>query len=239
MDSLIKNNDLIKLFSKIEYDLAIENKEKYQDISAHAVKIIELIRTSIGAILEEKANDFLLYYAAIYKHYTLALLSILRLQETQANLNIRQIIEAGACASYSLANPLYYTQHKQPVISIINDKTREKAYKWLEKNHKSFSDFLKKSKDIINPFYAHGGLFTACLGQIDIPTNISFTDKEDPNAIQLNLWHLSSTTIALMHMFFQINKTYNLLQFHEDFEKMLQELKEESDQLKLKIKIKS
>ncbi|MFN7098408.1 MAG: hypothetical protein ACK4PR_12765, partial [Gammaproteobacteria bacterium] len=163
---------LINTLSQTEYALGDKNDKKYHPFSTHTIQSIELIQTSIAGTLDFKADEFLRYYRAIYKHLVLAFLSTLRLQETQASLNIRQLLEVGACAAYSLGEPQLYNPTISTEIDLLNDKTRVNAYKWLEKNDPSLSNFLESIKKNINISYAHGGLFTACVGMEDDASNI-------------------------------------------------------------------
>ncbi len=47
---------------------------------------------------------FAIFLSQVKKHSTLALFSVVRLHHTQAMMDLRQVLEAGACASYAIAN---------------------------------------------------------------------------------------------------------------------------------------
>jgi hypothetical protein len=45
------------------------------------------------------------FFAQVKTHHTLALFSTVRLHKVQSIMNLRQVLEAGACAAFAIANP--------------------------------------------------------------------------------------------------------------------------------------
>src|SRR2546430_9857689 len=54
-----------------------------------------------GSSCESRAS----FFAQVKKHHMLALFSTVRLHKVQALMNLRQVLEAGACAAFAIANP--------------------------------------------------------------------------------------------------------------------------------------
>jgi hypothetical protein len=92
------------------------------------------------------------------KHHTLALFSTLRLHKVQAMLNLRQTLEAGACAAFAIANP----DHAHFVVAdeydILDPMPAGKRYAWLDQNYPTGSNAIKEVKAQINATVAHANL---------------------------------------------------------------------------------
>ncbi len=86
---------------------------------------------------------FVMFLSQIRKSLTLAVFSAVRLHEVQARMNQRHAIEAGVNAAYALANPNpkdFYIEDEQGTLH-SPQRLMNKRYRWLEQNHKNYSDF--------------------------------------------------------------------------------------------------
>jgi hypothetical protein len=91
---------------------------------------------------------FASFLSQLKKHHTLALFSAVRLHKVQAMMDVRQSLEAGACAAFAIANP----DHSQFVdaddygILDPSQKLARKRYAWLDKNYPAGSTAIKEIK---------------------------------------------------------------------------------------------
>lgn len=78
-------------------------------------------------------------------------------------INLRQVLEAGACAAFAVANP----DHKHFVdtdahgILDPSPKLARKRYAWLKQNYPAGSDAIERMKKQINLEAAHANLIGA------------------------------------------------------------------------------
>jgi hypothetical protein len=84
------------------------------------------------------------------KHHTLAVFSALRLHKVQAMMNLRQTLEAGACAAFAIANPdpahfVVADEH-----DILDPVPAGKRYAWLDQNYPEGATAIKEIKTQIN-----------------------------------------------------------------------------------------
>ena len=94
------------------------------------------------------------------KHHTLALFSTVRLQKVQAMMNLRQTLEAGACAAFAIANldHAHFVDTDEHGILDPSPKLVGKRYDWLDKNYPDGSTAIKEMKQQINASVAHANL---------------------------------------------------------------------------------
>jgi hypothetical protein len=102
------------------------------------------------AAFDHDRMNFGRFTAIMKKHHMLAILSTVRLHKSQAMMNLRQAIEAGASAAFALANPedKHFFEWVNGLIQLPK-KLPGKRYHWLDKNHKQLSDAIKAKKDSI------------------------------------------------------------------------------------------
>jgi hypothetical protein len=96
------------------------------------------------------------------KHHILALFSTVRLHKVQALMNLRQTLEAGACAAFAIANPdhAHFVNTDEYGILDPNKKLTGKRYKWLDQNYPTGSTAIRQMKDQINASTAHANLIS-------------------------------------------------------------------------------
>jgi hypothetical protein len=93
----------------------------------------------------------------------LALFSTVRLHKVQALMNLRQVLEAGACAAFAIANPdhKHFVDTDEHGILDPSQRLAKQRYAWLKENYPAGSDALEALKKQINLEAAHANLVTA------------------------------------------------------------------------------
>lgn len=223
-----------------EKEMVIKGAERYGEYFINAADLNHLLNEFHKSIAPDHFI-FAAFLSQFRKHHTLALFSAVRLHHVQAMMNMRQVLESGACAAYAIAN------HNVEDFADVNDqgiidlsgKLTQKRYKWLEENYKAGSDAIKSMKDSINNSAAHSNIvyayktfnFNAKSGKFDTP----FFDIEDEYHIKTDLWMIGNVAMGLMDLFYGINKGRDVIRFNDDFIPRLRSLRKQNDKLKKKI----
>lgn len=84
--------------------MVIRGVNRYGPYFSNASEFIEMLSTGMIKSIDPDRDLFAIFLSHIQKHLTLALFSALRLHHVQAMMNLRQVLEAGACAAYAIAN---------------------------------------------------------------------------------------------------------------------------------------
>lgn len=178
------------------------------------------------------------FLSQVKKHHTLALLSAVRLHKVQSMMNLRQVLEAGACAAYAIANP-----DPKDFVDVDNHglldpskKLTVKRYKWLEQNYRAGSDAIKEMKDQINVSTAHANLLnTYNTFQPDDKARAfaaPFFDFEDEYYVKSDLWLIGKVALTLLDLFYGVNAELNLVKLIDDFEARFSQLAQQSETLR-------
>jgi hypothetical protein len=170
------------------------------------------------------------FFAQVKKHHMLALFSTVRLHKVQALMNLRQVLEAGACAAFAIANP----DHKHFVDTddhgILDplQKLASQRYAWLKQHYPTGSDAIEALKKQINAEAAHANLITA---QANFRTDYNerwfaapFFDIEDEYFVKTDLWRIGSIAITLLDLFYGVNNGRNVIKFVDNFAPIFQGL---------------
>jgi len=173
------------------------------------------------------------------KHHTLALFSLLRLHKVQAMLNLRQTLEAGACAAFAIAHP----GHEHFVVAdehdILDPVSAGKRYTWLDKNYNAGSTRIKEIKQQINSSTAHANLIsthnTFRIEREDGWFSAPFFDLEDEHFVKVDLWMISDVAITLMHYFNEINEERSVLKFVDNFDYLIQKVVQQNSELRTEL----
>jgi hypothetical protein len=106
---------------------------------------------------------FAAFQALTKKHLTLALFSTVRLHKEQAMMDLRQALEAGACAAFAIANPDHAHFVDTDQFGILNPSQRlgSKRNRWLDANYPNASKAIQEQKDLINASNSHANLISA------------------------------------------------------------------------------
>jgi hypothetical protein len=170
------------------------------------------------------------------KHHTLALFSAVRLHEVQAMLNLRQTLEAGACAAFAIANPDPAHFVVADEYDILDPIPAAKRYAWLDQNHAAGSTHIREIKQQINASTAHANLITTHktfrLNYKEGWMSAPFFDIEHKHYVKTQLWMIGDVALTLMHYFYEINEGRNVIKFVDNFWPLIQPLGQRNDALR-------
>jgi len=138
-------------------------------------------------------------------------------------MNLRQVLEAGACAAFAIANPdhKHFVDTDEHGILDPSPKLARKRYSWLKQNYPAGSDAIENIKKHINETGAHANLVNAqnnfrpdyIAGWFAEP----FFDIEDEHFIKIDLWRIGSVAITLLDVFYGVNEGRNVIKFVDNF----------------------
>ena len=153
-------------------------------------------------------------------------------------MDLRQVLEAGSCAAYAIANPDKAGFGDIAENGII-DPSKEltvKRYSWLETNFKTGSDAIKNMKGLINGSTAHSNIVYAqknfSFDNASRKFVTPFFDNEDEYHVKCDLWQIANIVMGLMDLFYGVNKDINVIKFIDDFVPRLKALEAENFRLK-------
>jgi hypothetical protein len=170
------------------------------------------------------------FFAQVKKHHTLALFSAVRLHKVQSMINLRQVLEAGACAAFAIANPghQHFVDTDAHGILDPSPKLARKRYAWLKQNYPAGSGAIEGMKKQINLEAAHANLISA---QANFRTDYTegwfaspFFDIEDAHFVKTDLWRIGSIAITLLDLFYGVNNGRNVIKFVDNFVPIFQKL---------------
>ena len=145
----------------------------------------------------------------------LAYLSAVRRHRAQCALNLRIMLEYACVALFALGEP-----DEAKVIGsepdgspLMQDRTKERAYKWLDKHHVEVSARFKKAKVGISKFEAHGGVIgTGAVFDWDRLGGdefyASFFDEGGIEMVHVSLWQIGNFSMGVMSALVIVNRTY-------------------------------
>jgi hypothetical protein len=176
------------------------------------------------------------------KHHTLSLFSTVRLHKVQAMMNLRQTLEAGACAAFAIANPdhPHFVDTDDYGILDPSQKLAGKRYDWLDNNYPEGSTAIKEIKKQINMSAAHANLISThntfrtddAAGQFVAP----FFDVEDEYYVKTDLWIIGHVAHTLLQLFYGVNDGRNVIKFADNFVPAIQLLGEKNEALREEMK---
>ncbi len=220
-----------------EHQMVVDGGKLYGEFFQNALDFQNLFH---NFLISCPADHFVFcaFLGQIQKHSLLAILSTLRRQETQAMMNLRQLLESSALAAYSIGDGKYddfLTKDNKDLFE-LSKKYKEKAYPWLDENYKLGSDAIKRMKDLINESSSHSNLVIAYrnfkLNPKSKFAEIPFFDFKDEYQTKTTLWQISNIIMGVMDLFYGINQQYKVLVFSPDFVERLKELEKVNDKLK-------
>lgn len=182
---------------------------------------------------------FTVFLGQIRKHQLLAILSTLRLHHTQAMMDLRQMLEAGASAAFALSNPNpeSFVEKDENGILLPSQELRNKQYKWLDKNFPAGSKSIQLMKDQLNKTSSHANLVDAHrnykFGEKEIQT--PYFDFENFFHTKTALWQISNITLGLVDLLYGVNLKEGAITFIESFEEDLQKLLNDNQTIKNRI----
>lgn len=226
-------NDIINS----EHQMVIDGEKLYGSFYKNALDFYQLLQDFITQVSAEKLI-FCIFFNQIRKHSLLAILSTLRRQDTQAMMNLRQVLEAGALASYSIAKGDWDDLIAEDNEDMFkkSEKYKDDAYKWLEENYKKGSDAIQTMKRLINKSSAHNNVIMAHrsfnFNSKEKVAETPFFDIEDDYLTKTALWQAANIIMGIMDLTYGVSQKYKGLEFTEDFTKRLKTLESTNNKLK-------
>ena len=185
--------------------------ERYPVYYPHALELSLFLSNFIKSIDADRAV-FGMFLSQVKKHHTLALFSTVRLHKIQAGMNLRQVLEAGACAAFAIANPghEHFVDTDEQGILDPSQKLAKKRYEWLAEHYPAASATIKSLKDGINQSTAHANLIYASnnfqFNEASRSFDAPFFDIEDEYFLKADLWMTGNVALALMDTFYGVNR---------------------------------
>lgn len=232
--------DTIGEILESETEMILKGAERYGEYFVNAADFNHLLNKFLKSA-ELDRFIFVAFLSQIRKHHTLTLFSAVRLHHIQAMMDMRQVLESGACAAYAIANPDVKDFADIDNRGIINtsDALTQKRYKWLEKNYKAGSDAIKNMKGTINSSTAHSNIvYAQKIFKFDPQSEkfeTPFFDIEDEYHVKVDLWMIGNVAMGLMDLFYGINKGHDTIKFIDDFIPRLKSLEKQNEKLKQEI----
>jgi hypothetical protein len=117
---------------------------------------------------DESASNFQQRDNAVAKHHLLAVFSTVRLHHIQAMMNLRQVLENGACAAFAIANPdpAHFASTTPEGTLDASQKLTIKRCDWLKKHFPQGSSSIEAMKKMINTSTAHANIAFRLRGRV-------------------------------------------------------------------------
>ena len=158
-------------------------------------------------------------------------------------MNLRQVLEAGSCAAYAIANPdrSGFADINEHGIADASQALTNRRYKWLDDNFKQGSDYIKNMKGLINSSSAHSNIVYAhnnfSLDEKQRQYSTPFFDIEDEYRVKTGLWQIANIALGIMDLLYGVNIPFDVIKFSDDYVSRLKNL--EAINIKLKQEIMS
>jgi hypothetical protein len=212
---------------------ALERYGKHYD-NALAISVY---LTSFLESFDQSRWVFGSFMGEVKKHQLLSLFSTIRLHKVQAMMNLRQVVEAGACAAYAIANPDHndFVDTDEHGILDPSQRLARKRYKWLDEHYPDGSKAIKDIKEELNKTTSHANLINAYSSgawAAEDWFSTPFFDIEDSYHVQTDLWRIGNAGLVLMLFFQEINSTRNVLKFAANFGVVIEHLRTENESIR-------
>jgi len=220
-----------------EREMFLTASDRYGDFFVNALEFNVLLNEFIKSVDPDRFI-FAMFLSQIRKHTTLSVLSAVRLHHVQTSMNLRQVLEAGSCAAYAIANTERedFADIDENGFIDPSQKLTNKRYKWLEENFPAGSTAILNMKKTINSSSAHANIVYAHNNfRFDEKTNkfsTPFFDIEDEYWVKTDLWSIANIIMGLVDLFYGVNKDKNVIKFIDDFVPRLKALEKENHRLK-------
>jgi hypothetical protein len=220
-----------------EREMVLKGEERFGFFYTNAVKFSLLLTDSFISVDPDRFV-FTMFLSQIKKHYTLALFSTLRLHHIQAIMDLRQVVEAGACAAYAIAHTEVsdFADIDEQGFLDAGKKLTIKRYDWLNTHFPEGSAALLKLKNSFNATTTHANIIYAQnnfnIDSVQKVFTTPFFDFEDDFRVKNDLWLLGNTVLLLVDLFYGVNKDFGVIKFSDSFIPQLKNLEAENNHLK-------
>ncbi|PAB61344.1 hypothetical protein [Anaeromicrobium sediminis] len=216
------------------------NMEKYIELINNSYNIISIL-SYISNIKTPKSLAYFTFNNQIRASLIQSLLALLRNHEVQSKLMLRHAIETGMLAAYSLIEPdieKYLINEKDGARPV---KVMNKVYKFIENLFPDYSNRLKKVKDEINEFYAHGNLFNSFVTSPNRENiyGLAFFDRnrDDDFKLKIGIWQIGHIACILFDLLYEASLMSIVVERNEEISKRYSELLKESQSFRYKFEI--
>lgn len=221
-----------------EREMVLRGAERYGAYYSNASEFIKLLNNEMIKSIDSDRYVFAIFLAQTKKHLTLAFFSALRLHYVQTMMNLRQVLEAGGCAAYAIANvdPADFADEREDGTLDPTKKLTGKRYDWLDKNYPAGSAAIKRMKDGINEIGTHSNIITSQQNfKIDLEAGVlrtPFFDYENEMLIKTDLWQIANVALGIMDLFYRINLNLGVIKIQDGWLDRFQTLSNENNRLK-------
>ena len=219
-----------------EREMVLTGAERYGIYFDNAFQFNALLNAFVKSV-DPGRFIFAMFLAQVRKHATLALFSIVRWHHVQTMMNLRQVLEAGACAAYATANsnPVDFADTDEDGFLNASKDLTKKRYDWLDKNYPAGAAAIHNMKKSINVashaniVHAHNTFkFDKNSSRFETP----FFDIEDEFHVKGDLWTIGNILMGLMDLFYGVNINRDVIKFTDDFVPELKRLEVVNNKLK-------
>jgi len=221
-----------------EEQMVLQGLERYGAFYSNTSELANLLGSGMLKSIDPDRFVFAMFFSQVKKHLMLALFSALRLHKVQTMMNLRQVLEAGACASYAIANvnPADFADTRDDGTLNPNQGFSKRRYEWLEANFPAGSNAIKSMKDTLNEIGTHSNIVMAQQNyEFDAELKIfkmPFFDFEDEFWVKTDLWQTGNVALGIMDLFFGVNQAFGVIKLKDDWLDKFQSLAEENQRLK-------
>jgi hypothetical protein len=206
-----------------EYVMLSAAPQRYGTYYTIALDLSVFLSSAVKSI-DRDHETFVRFLSQVTKHHLLAVFSTVRLHQNQAMMNLRQVLEAGACAAFAIANPDpgHFASTTPEGTLDASKKLTAKRYEWLDKQFPQGSSYIKAMKERINNSTAHANIAYTNknfrLADSGAEFSIPFFDIEDAYFVTGDLLMASGIALSLIDLFYGVNKDVNAIVWRNDFE---------------------
>lgn len=197
--------------------------KRYGAYYAIALDLSVFLSSAVKSI-DRDHEIFTRFQSQVAKHHLLAVFSTVRLHHIQAMMDLRQVLEAGACAAFAIANPepTHFASTMPEGTLDASQRLTVNRYEWLDKHFPQGSSQIKAMKEMINSSTAHANIaytnlnfrLADCGDQFSTP----FFDIEDEYFVKGHLLLASKIALSLIDLFIGVNLDVNAIVWRDDFE---------------------
>lgn len=221
-----------------EREMVIRGFDRYGAYFSNASDFINILGNGMINSISADRFVFAIFLSQIKKHLTLSLFSALRLHHTQAMMNLRQALEAGACAAYAIENtdPANFADVRDDGTLDPSKKLAQKRYDWLDQNFPDGSAGIKRMKDMVNVIGTHANIVTALhTFKNDLEAkifNTPFFDYENERWVKTDLWQIANVALGIMDLFYGVNELSGAIKLQDTWPDQFNALAKENERLK-------
>ena len=194
--------------------------QRYGAYYATARDLSVFLSSAVKSI-DRDHETFARFNSQVAKHHFLAVFSTVRLHKIQATMNLRQVLENGACAAFAIANPDPAHFVNATPEGTFDTKKLTGTYKWLDEKFPKGSSQIKAMKDMINELTAHANIAYTNqnfrLADSGDKFSTPFFDIEDEFFVKADLLLASKIALSLIDLFYGVNKDVHAIVWRDDF----------------------